>query len=91
MSLDWATVPILAVPIPTSTSSGAFLLAFAILEGIPPEAGGLDAQPKITNAAHNGKTTVKIFFIKHSLKYFLSQKHTFPCYTSAQIVFQSDA
>jgi hypothetical protein len=49
MFLDWATVPILAFPIPTRTSSGAFLRAFAASGGIPPEAGGLEAQPKTAN------------------------------------------
>jgi hypothetical protein len=63
MFLDWAFVPILAFPIPTSTSSGAFLLAFATLAGWPPEAGGLEAQPKKANSRHITDIIPIIFFI----------------------------
>jgi hypothetical protein len=64
MFLDWATVPNLALPMPTITSAGASLLALAILEGIPPEAGGfLETQPKRINAVHKSKIAAKIFFI----------------------------
>jgi hypothetical protein len=70
MILVWDFIPNLALPIPTSTFSGASLLAFATLVGIPLEAGGLEAQPKRISAAYNDKITTKNFFIKHSLKYY---------------------
>jgi hypothetical protein len=73
MFLDWATVPNLALPMPTITSAGASLLALAILEGIPPEAGGFFvAHPKRTATKQTAKTIPMIFFIKTLLENILS-------------------
>jgi hypothetical protein len=61
--IDWDFVAILAESIPTSTSSGAFLLAFATFVGIPFEAGGLVLQPKNANNRHKTAIIPIIFFI----------------------------
>jgi hypothetical protein len=53
----------LAFPIPTSTSSGAFLLAFETSRGIPLEAGGLEEQPKKASNTHTTAIIPLIFFI----------------------------
>jgi hypothetical protein len=91
MFLDWATVPILALPIPTSTSSGAFLRAFARLkDGIPPEAGCFEAQPETAAAKHTANTNEIIFFmIKHSFKYLL-QEQTFMYSNSVSVTNRKD-
>jgi hypothetical protein len=61
--LDWAVVDILALPIPTRTSSGAFLRAVAMFVGIPLDAGGFEAQAINVNTRQTAKKTPTIFFI----------------------------
>jgi hypothetical protein len=64
--LVWDNEANFALPTPTSTSSGASLLAFATSFGIllsPPEGGGLDLQPIKVNARHNVRRTTIVFFM----------------------------
>jgi hypothetical protein len=66
--LDWDKVPILACPIPTRTSSGAFLRAFAMSLGIPVDLAGFEAQAIKVNTRQIAKRTPTIFFIVTLLK-----------------------
>jgi hypothetical protein len=74
MVLAWLKLDRFEEPMPTKTSSGAFLRAsltnwgklLGILEGwaeLPPEAGAVLVQPITANIKHSATNTTAIFFI----------------------------
>jgi hypothetical protein len=69
--LLWDNSDELSDPIPTRTSSGAFLRAFAMSLGIPLDAGGFDVHAIKANTRQTDKRTPTIFFILNSLKKIL--------------------